>query len=238
MINKIQQIFNRSKVFFGQSRQIQRDNLALQLIRNFLPDSTNYFPITGFSVNPHTLACILNDIQINQRKYMIEFGGGVSTISCAKFAKLNNINFQLFTVESDSKYLDILETCLRKENLADFVKLIYAPLQPTSLALEKTPWYSETIQDKFSDTKFDIILVDGPKAGTKKNSLSRFPALPFLVKEKLLADNYAVFLDDSNRNGEQIAIKKWQKDYKLRFINFSDVTSVAFKGKHFNPLLW
>ncbi|NEQ41000.1 MAG: class I SAM-dependent methyltransferase [Okeania sp. SIO3I5] len=238
MINKAKELFNKPIDLCRQYRQIQRDNLALQLIHDFLPLSTNYFPATTASINPHTLGCILNDIKINQRKYMIEFGGGLSTISCAKFAKLNNIELQLFTVEDNEEYMHILDKILREENLINIVHLIYAPLQPTSLSLENTPWYSEAIKDNIGNTKFDIVLIDGPQAWKKHNYLSRFPALPFLLREKLLAENYAIFFDDTNRKGSQIAIQRWQNEHKVRFVKLSDVASVSFKGNHFNPILW
>lgn len=236
MINKIKGLIFEIKAILSVSTQLQKDNLALQFIKDFLPSSENYFPFTNSSINPHTLSRILNDIKINNRKNIIEFGGGLSTLAIAKFALLNKIDLEIITIENNEGYADLLKNILNNEGLSPFVKVIVAPLNESKLSLNNLTWYDESIvNESISNTQFDCIIVDGPEAWNSQNELSRHPAFPSL--EGHIAPNFSLFVDDTFRNGEQLILSKWAATYNIVFRKINEVAHVSLNGDYSNPVL-
>ena len=236
MINKIKGLFFEIKATLSASTQLQKDNLAIQFIKDYLPNSENYFPFTNSSINPHTLSCVLNDIKINKRKSVIEFGGGLSTLAIAKFALLNKIDLEIITIENNEGYAQLLNSIIKNEGLSSFVKVIVAPLNQSKLSLNNLDWYDETVvKECIKNTKFDCIIVDGPEAWNSQNELSRYPAFPSL--EHHIAPNYSLFVDDTFRNGEKVILSKWTVKYNIPFKKINEVAHVSLNGEYFNPVL-
>ncbi len=130
-----------------------------------------------------------------------------------------------------------MKTSLGKNNLEEYVSLIYAPLEKTDLAVENNSWYSHKALEGHlnHEKKTDLVLIDGPGAWQPENKLSRYTAVPFLINK--LADNFAVYLDDTNRKGEQKIISLWKKKYNLDFIRINSKSSVCIKGNKLNTIL-
>lgn len=61
-----------SRTLQNSSRK-EDENIALQLLDSLKPINT-FLPATTWSLNPSTIVHILNDILINERKNIIEFG--------------------------------------------------------------------------------------------------------------------------------------------------------------------
>ena len=228
-------IVARIKSFTRKQRQLLKDIHARQVLADLVGEP-NYFPATGSSLNSHSLATVINDLIINDRKCMIEFGAGISTLYVARLIRQKSLNLQLISVDDNSKWLEIMKSHLAEESLSDLVQFVHAPLAKSTHSLDSLLWYDEVaIEDVIGSTsKFDVVLVDGPMAWQKKTELARYPAIPFMNGR--LSDRCVVFLDDSYRKGEQQVLKRWAQEFKLAFVNVNPVFSMANRGKSFNPV--
>jgi hypothetical protein len=177
-----------------------------------------YVPWTGHALRPFALATLLNDLVVNRRRSYLEFGAGVSTVFVAKVAELNGLEVDLASIEHDPAWIEVLESILAREGLAGRVRFVHSPLMDRS---EPAPfgtlrWYDEQpVLDGLQGRRQDLVLVDGPPAGN--GSMNRYPALPFLRANGLLADDATVLLDDVHRPAERAIARSWSAQYRMKF---------------------
>ena len=122
--------FERTKILL--------DTIAIQKLVTL---SDGYIPWTASSIRPSAIVKILNDITINERKNIIEFGSGVSTVFIAK--TIRNSGGHLYTVDHDGSWIKVVKKMLKKENLGDVVSFIHAPMNASIFSLNKSDWYDE-----------------------------------------------------------------------------------------------
>jgi hypothetical protein len=181
------------------------DNLALTLLQSF---GIGYLPWTGASIRPAALCCVLNEIIVHQRKQLVEFGAGISTIYAARV--LQDVGGRMTTFEHDERWRDVVERYLAKNRLQDVVNLVHAPLAPCANALGNCEWYDgEVVRANLKHAPLDGVIVDGPPAGTRGLELSRYPAVPAI--QEFLADSFFIYLDDIGRRGEREVFDRWQR---------------------------
>jgi hypothetical protein len=195
-----------------------------------------HLPRTRASLKSYALVYLLNEIVINERKHIIEFGSGISTILLAKLAFSNKIDLQITSVDEDKEWIEKIQDILVAENIQKYVKFIYSPIISIHNDSEKYLWYDEKILDhECNGNKFDTVIVDGPKAYEEGKELIRYPALHFVQNK--LNDAHVILLDDVNRNGEKYIIKKWKTEYNLNF-EIDNNLGIAYVGKHYfaNPI--
>lgn len=210
MINKFIRKIRQFEYRIATSHDLQGDHLALTQLLKMFPDQV-FLPLTAWSISPREVLHICNDIVINKRKSIVEFGSGFSTICIAQLLKINNINSNFISIENNADWANELTQILRKFNLENYVTIIVAPITevPREFAKdEQLKWYDvPTLQPIIQDlTDIDVVIVDGPFGGTTK--YARYSAIPFL-KHKL-ADDYAIFLDDTTREHESVIAKDWK----------------------------
>ena len=238
MDNLTNKVSDLIKAFISLKKyQDKVDDLsAYQLIQNIVK-LPGYFPVTDSSIGFHTLLTILNDIILNKRQNIIEFGSGISTLVIAKLIKEDKLGCKFFSVEDNLEWFNFMKSSINKNDLEEYVSFIYAPLEKTKLSVENNSWYSVKVLDEHipSDVKIDLTLVDGPGAWRSEIKLSRYTAVPFLINK--LADNFSVYLDDSNRKGERKIINLWKKKYNLDFNKINSKSSVCIKGNKLNTIL-
>jgi hypothetical protein len=195
-----------------------------------------YFATTTSSLRFHTLAVILNDIIINQRKSIIEFGSGISTLAIANLIKKNNLESNLISVEDNSEWFNYISSFLSRNDLHKNVKIIYAPLEKNNLALENNLWYSIGAINKVlsNESKFSLVIIDGPGAWQTKLRLSRYPAVPFLLNS--LAEEFSIFLDDTNRKGEKEIMDLWHQKFDITFEQVNQTSAMCVRGKKLNTI--
>lgn len=195
-----------------------------------------YFAITNSSLRFHTLAVILNDILINKRTQIIEFGSGISTLAIANLIKKNKLECNFISVEDNEEWFQYLKSFLSRNDLQKNVNIIYAPLKINSLALENNLWYSdEALRINISsDFKFNLAIIDGPAAWKPKIRLARYPAVPYLINN--LSEEFSIYLDDTNRKGEKEIMNLWNQKYKMKFEPINDTSAVFIKGKKLNTI--
>lgn len=199
------------KRLFNNQRKINQIQFNYSQINRLFSDAPIFIPLSEWAISPSTIAHVLNDIIVNDRKSIIEFGTGASTFYIAKLLKTNKSKASFFSVESDSDWVNKIRKQLELLDLASYVTVIYAPIQTvdTSLALgEQKLWYDVQVLDRYlqNENCFDLVLVDGPFGGI--TPYSRFSAVPYL-KDKL-AEKYVIFLDDIDREDEIVILKNWE----------------------------
>lgn len=181
-----------------------------QLMQLFSEDS--FIPFSGWAISPSTILHVVNDITINNRKNIIEFGSGASTFYIAKLLKVLKSDAVFYSVESDEKWANELKRQLQLYDISNQVNIIYAPLTkvPDNYSLkDQETWYDTQILEKTFNgkEKFDLILVDGPFGGS--TPYARYSAIPFLSKRTL--NQASIFLDDIQRTDEALILKEWEQ---------------------------
>jgi hypothetical protein len=198
--------------FLDKIHRSNDDAYALQIIHKLFPETT-YLPFTPFSLNPYTIIHVLNEILINKRKRVVEFGSGISTIIISQFIKINNLDTQLLSVDNNLKWQDFISEEIKKNKSENSTTLIHAPLKnivhDKFIFKDNSSWYDfDVISENLGTLRdVDLLIVDGPGAGT--SSYIRFPAL--LSVKPYLSDSYCVFLDDVRRQGEREIALKWSE---------------------------
>lgn len=186
-------------------------------------------PFTGSSIRPFCLTHIINDITVNERKCIIEFGSGISTILIGRLILKNNLQVKFFTVEHDQRWVNTLNEILKRENLNEVVHVIHAPLSECDFSVENNTWYdSKILASHFERVEFDMAIIDGPPAWEVGKGEARYPALPFLFN-KMMPD-CSIYLDDANRPGELAVIKKWEAEFGIEFCITGETLGFCYIG--------
>lgn len=218
-------------------KQTQQVVLDYAQISKLFPES-NFIPFTGWTISPSVILHILNDIVINKRRNIIEFGSGASTLYIARLIQTLKLDAKFYSVESSDEWLQKMKGQLALYNLEDVVTLVYAPLKeaPKEFCLnEQKLWYdTEKIKSGITDiAEFDLVIVDGPFGGS--TPYARYSAIPFL-KSRLSSD-FAVFLDDAKRADEAKISTQWTEILRLdpkkfkRYVYFS--SNISFETTPF-----
>jgi hypothetical protein len=205
MLRLIQsQIQNQLRKALRPTLSIACDNIALNLLKSF---NVGYLPWTGAAIRPAALCGLLNEIIINQRQKLIEFGAGISTIYIAH--ALKNTGGHITSFEHDKQWYDLIAKHLVKHQLQQTVTLVHAPLTPCTYAIGTCKWYDcEVVQSHLKGLLIDGVIVDGPPASSRGLELARYPAVPAL--REFLAESFFIYLDDIDRQGECEIFEKWQ----------------------------
>lgn len=220
----------------GHLRQ-QEDIYCLQLLQKILNDGC-HVQLTSMSLRPYVIAFLVNEMFINNRKKIIEFGSGISTILLARAARSKNNGTRIVSVEENKEWCTFISQILHQEGLADFVTMLHIPLEKKELLGNSSHWYNQeslTTSLKGQET-FDMVVIDGPTAFSKQIAHSRYFAIPFL--NGLLHESHAIFLDDANRFGERAVMKMWKEEFGKGFDIYAETLGVFYQGHHFesNPM--
>ena len=219
-------MLNIKKVITSKLNAIE-DGFSIQKLH---PLSVSYVAWTSSSMRPTAVIKILNDIAINRRVSVIEFGSGISTIYMAML--LRDFEGFIYSIEHNSEWIKVLEGSCKLLGLEN-VEFIYAPLTNYTDNEVSCEWYDKKeILKKIRNIKFDLVVVDGPPAYTKFSRLNRYPALPFI--QDCLNSSFSIYIDDINRKGEKEVVKIWEKNYNLKFSLINGGIGRAFKGNSFN----
>lgn len=226
-------MYKRIKMNFLKELNLKTDNVfALSRLNKYLSNDC-FLAATSSSLSFNTIAIIINDILINNRKNIIEFGSGISTIILARFFKYEKLRCHLYSIDNNSKWILYLSEIIEKEKLNDYVTIIYSPLSKCAFNPYNINWYEVSkINDTIGDAIFDMVIIDGPEAHTNELKFARYPAIPY-IKEKL-NNCYSIFIDDATRSGEKKLIEMWSNILKVRFILINQELCYAIKGEHFN----
>ena len=102
-----------------------------------------YTPWTKMAMRPTTVLGLLNEIAVNDRRTVVEFGAGISTVYLAKI--LSARGGTLLSIEDNAEWAKIVNLMLVSEGLEGSVQLVVAPLKRCSVALNELEWYDEVL---------------------------------------------------------------------------------------------
>jgi predicted O-methyltransferase YrrM len=226
-------ILTRKRAKQSRFRQLFTDT---QAIAKLAPLQLGYVPWTAFALKPTVMLQVINDVVINDRRSIVEFGAGISTIHLAKVAQQRIAGRRIFitSIEDDPDWAEIVRGMLREQKLEEHVRLVIAPLKPCSLSVDGLEWYDEKlVAEAMGRQSVDLVMVDGPKAYEKGHELARFPA--FRAVASALAPRCAIFLDDIQRRGEQRVLELWRREPGFDFsVAKSGLCAVCHRGAYFN----
>lgn len=207
----------------GKHFMEDKDLGALALLAEHLPDK--YFPWTQNAIKPYSLLAVVNDIVVNQRKTVVEFGMGISTIVLSSIIKENDLDTKLISFEHDTQWIEIVKSYSPHIESASF----HLPVQ------DKAPYCYDIDMAKeiLSGETIDSALVDGPPAYNWKRRRSRRGVIeiikPFLNKER-----FCVFLDDVNRPSEYKSIRQWGNTLNAKTKIINNCIGCVIQGDHYS----
>lgn len=211
------------------------DMYALNIMQPLL--TGQYLPFSSSSLRTLGMALLLNDIVLNSRRNILEFGSGLSSILVGRLIQRNSLKATLVTVEHDAAWIEVLQKIISEEDLDAHVSVIHAALTDCDIALNGAHWYdASSLEQHLSGRTIDMVIVDGPPAWEEAKRKARYPALPYAYRT--LSENAMVFLDDADRLGEQWILKKWEGEFGLRFKMLGPTCAYAMKGKGLDPGLF
>lgn len=182
------------------------DTLALNLLGDIDLD-TGFMPWTRAAMRPSTIVHVLNEIIINKRRSIIEFGAGISTLYFAWAARKTKSTF--ISIEENEDWANMIRSMLQENDLDAHCDLHFVPRQKVSMPGYDGSWYEvDRVKQIVGEKTLDLVVVDGPTAFRPGDGNARRPAVDVLGGN--LADRYAIFLDDALRAGEQQILAAWE----------------------------
>jgi len=199
----------RVNLLKNQQRLNEQTHFNFNQISSLFKEES-FIPFSAWAISPSTILHVLNDLCINKRRVIIEFGAGASTFYIAKLIKTLRLESVFYSVESDEKWVEELNRQLEIYKLQDYVNIIYAPLTEINenyAYREQKTWYNTNVLDKVFNKidEVDLVLVDGPFGGS--TPFARYSAVPYLKSR--LAENASIYLDDVKRTDEMKIAGEW-----------------------------
>lgn len=214
--------------------QYKNEELPAFLIHELFHQGV-YLPFTTSSLKMKFLACMANNVVVNSKKNILEFGTGISTIILARLFKMNNIDAKVTSVDESAEWIAIIKNIIDKEGLSHFVNFVCAPTVKSN-DLENSFEYDAAILNPIlNNQKFDFVIIDGPSAWQKSNIMSRASNIKHF--KNCLTENFSIFVDNADREGEQKLVNKIETQLNLKS-NYIDTTFAVFsKGNSFNFII-
>ncbi len=179
--------------------------------RQIFLDNFMGFPLRygGWAISEDILFDILQFCLLSEPKVILDLGTGTTTIILAKYAqrmKEKGVEIEIISVDSSKEWLTDTKKILEKNDLENFVNLVYAPIVVTKAGL----YYEiDEISNFLNDKEIDLMVIDGPPGATQKEA--RYPAMVFF--EKNMSKNGVIFLDDGAREDEKNISKRWTDNF-------------------------
>ena len=216
-----------------KNERLRRENIAVSQVHSLL-NSGPYLPFNTGTIDSTSLAAIFNDITLNGRKRIVEFGSGVSTIMLARLIRKNGLtDTRLMTVDHKPEWIRLIRNMLEAEGLDDLVTFVAAPLAESTFSVDDYRWYDEAIlESAFAEFGHDIdcLIVDGPNASSAGNLRARYPALPFMFHR--MHEKCVVFLDNADRKGEKEILYLW-RSFGIPVDMITPGFAAMYRGEHF-----
>lgn len=228
-------LLNKIRKRYLSGKNINKENLSLQLLKPLMSDF-GFIPVANSALSFESINTICNDLMFNNRKAVIEFGAGVSTLIIASLIKSKGLDCTFISVEHNKGWISILEQQLKNAGAEAFVHILHAPVGPHPLAVDNNVWYQMDAHLPLLEMHvFDGVIIDGPEAHRNDIRQSRYPAVPFILPY-LNKERCFLMLDDAARNGEQEIMNRWKKEHQVDFNIKVSKSICCIRGNHFNPI--
>jgi predicted O-methyltransferase YrrM len=165
--------------------------------------------VDDWAASPKLLYFLAELILEKGLKNIVECGSGISTLVMG-YSLRNLGGGILYSIENEKAYYKKNQKLIKKHNLNDKVKIIYAPKKIEVIKGKKWNWY-ETKHLNDID-KIDFLFVDGPvSADPISTAEGRYPALPFFWP-RITSGGYIV-LDDCESEKNLNVCRLWEKQF-------------------------
>ncbi len=164
-------------------------------------------PLTrGWAASPDFLQELAAHALDEKPLCVVECSSGTSTLVLARCMQINGAG-QVVSLEHDPVYARRTRRQLQLHGLADWAKVIDAPLRAQAFGSREYLWY-DCSRLRLGQA-IDMLIIDGPPQAV--GELARYPAGPALFPR--LAPGAAIFLDDAARPGERAALQRWTEEF-------------------------
>ncbi len=206
-----------------QLRQIQSLLYLQQQLKPSLP-----LPLfERAALFPDAAAVLFGLMRERRPRQVLELGSGFSTLIVA-YGLRDGGGGRVWSLEHDPHYARLTRELLRRHGVADYARVIDAPLVELRVGGRKHRWYDPQALEAI-ESPLDLLLVDGPPRRTQP--LARYPALPLLAGK--LSPAAVVFVDDSRRRDEREMLRRWLDefgDWEVRHIPCAEGLSLLRRG--------
>ena len=156
-----------------------------------------FFP-DGFGGNASFLYLLFKVLYNEKPQTILELGSGQSTFFTSRYAKENNAT--LLILEDNSYWYELFQS---KIFTGEKIRYVLAPLTEIRVQKKKRRWYNTTLsQDE--DTRYQLIIVDGPPGDYRFSRLGILAFIPKIIDPA----NFIIIFDDSARKGERDTISR------------------------------
>ncbi|MDB4353660.1 class I SAM-dependent methyltransferase [bacterium] len=188
-------------------RYVASELHSMQCLMTRFPDCS--IPTTSWSMSFMSVHSIIEMMDQHKPKFVVEFGSGLSTLCIASWLREQGSG-RLLSFDHDLDWASITRRHLLQAKLETYAKVVHAPLSGAPQKTSSTAWY-DIPPDSLGNEEIDMVIIDGPPAGTRDKRLARLPSLPVLHDH--LSSSAVLFLDDANRPGECEVVEYWLEQY-------------------------
>jgi predicted O-methyltransferase YrrM len=168
-----------------------------------------------WSIDPFLGRWLVQHIQAERPRCIVELGSGTSTILVAKtLALLGEHHVDHVAVDHDDRYLGLTRELAARNGVGERTRFLHCPLVLYEGYGQN--WY-EALKARLAGKKIDLLLVDGPPGATSTHA--RRPAM--LELRDLLSERCVVVLDDAGRKEEREIARAWVRDVPGFELTFS-----------------
>lgn len=195
------------RLFTEESEHLQYKTQAIGEIQKLLPLRAPLPPMTGWAATPELAVTVLRQIIFKNPHTILELGSGITTLINGYGLEKYNPDGRLISLDHDKEYTEITRNEIKQHGLTTHIDLLFSPLTDIELEGEHFKWYD--LSGLSTETKIDLLIVDGPPVSTVK--FARYPALPLL--SDYLSKNCTIIIHDTNRSEETGVVQRWEKKF-------------------------
>ncbi|SDT21824.1 class I SAM-dependent methyltransferase [Actinopolymorpha singaporensis] len=173
-------------------------------------------PTRGWASSPDLLLLLATLVEREEPSLVVECGSGTSTLWLAMLLRRFEIKGRVISLEHQQPFVESAWATVLRHDLAEYVEVRYAPLEPVEVDGTTYQWYSRQAWDELDG--IGLLFVDGPPGEVGPHA--RFPAFPLLVDK--LSPDAVVVLDDLIRPDEQEVLERWlaaRPDYRAERVS-------------------
>jgi predicted O-methyltransferase YrrM len=179
----------------------------MQVLMKRFPQCT--IPTSTWSMSFQNLHLLLDILDRRQPRVIVELGSGISTLMIAAWFQERGQG-RLISVDHDEDWANRTEFYVREAGISDYLTMLRTRLKSTFSIGHEIDWYDlEVPTVPIAD--IDLLVVDGPPAGTSDKQLSRIHSLVHF--HRFMAADSCIVLDDACRPGESEVLKTWGMNF-------------------------